>query len=155
MTLKVNIPRVVLNRPDEYHFSKERFPKLKTLVIEYLFECFGDAGDRADGDTTQFLDIISRDVTELVIRDLTRYRGGLRIDCEDVDSQFVRLAGKTLDYKPTGAEWTDGEALIMIKESSRSVTARSDRTKPLVLAIPPGHPPDERLHSVIIVHATF
>lgn len=156
MTLKVNIPRVVLNRPGEYRISKDRFPKLKTLVIDYLFECFGDGGPRADGDTTQFLDVISRDVTELVIRDLTRYRGSLCIDCEDVRTELLRMPGRTLaDWASDDHAYTYGQLAVEIHELTRSVTARSERHLPPLQVVPAGHSPDEMLNTIIIIQATF
>jgi hypothetical protein len=181
MALRVNIPRVVLNRPDEYLFSKERFPKLKLLVIEWLFECFGDAGDSADGDTTQFLDIISQDVTELVIRDLTRYRGTLSIECEFNETYILRLAGSTLSSRgengvgPTNAEdaveihemahWPYrpmpqadpkfAHLEVEVQDMRRSVTALSNPNIPPVWMLPPGHPPDERLNTIILLRARF
>lgn len=156
MPLKVNIPRVVLNRPDGYTFSKERFPKLKLLDIEFYFDCLGDGGGKADGDTTSFLDVISPDVTELTIRDLTRLQGKLVVMSDNLNTDLVGVKGLQLgDLAEKGTRHTFGELAVWIRNDQRSNTATSDRSVPPIEVLPPGHPPTQKLDAIICIMARF
>ncbi|MBY0334263.1 MAG: hypothetical protein K2X49_26695 [Acetobacteraceae bacterium] len=138
MPLNVNLTRVVLSRADGYTLSKARFRKLRTLKIACIYNFTGNAAPDTDKDTTQFLDAICQDVTDLAIDCVTVFSGVFTVAADRVKMINYLLRGAAFTPAAPGEYRTlaeFAELMAAVQHVSRSSVVKGLNPDPQLLRV--------------------